>query len=252
MIKRILNYIKRKYFVIFKADHQFKKDKKNIEEQLKKNKDFSISKYLMIYENFLDSGYASGHYFHQDLLVANRIFNNKPKKHVDIGSRVDGFISHVASFRKIEVIDIRPQKAKINNVIFRQLDLMQLPENYINYTDSISSLHAIEHFGLGRYGDPIDVDGHNKGLDNIYRMLKKKGTFYFSVPIGPQRIEFNAHRVFSLQYLMKLFNGKYLIVNFSYVDDRGNLHSNVKLNEKSSVSNFGCSYGCGIFELKKI
>ena len=33
----------------------------------------------------------------------------------------------------------------------------------IEPVDSVSCLHAIEHFGLGRYGDPIDVFGHIKG-----------------------------------------------------------------------------------------
>ena len=32
------------------------------------------------------------------------------KRHVDIGSRLDGFVAHVASFREIEVLDIRPLK----------------------------------------------------------------------------------------------------------------------------------------------
>jgi hypothetical protein len=36
------------------------------------------------------AGTARGHYFHQDLLVAQRIFLNKPVRHVDIGCRVDG------------------------------------------------------------------------------------------------------------------------------------------------------------------
>lgn len=53
------------------------------------------------------SGTTSGHYFHQDLLVARKIFQHHPKKHVDIGSRVDGFVAHVACFRNIEVLDIR-------------------------------------------------------------------------------------------------------------------------------------------------
>ena len=38
-------------------------------------------------------------------------------------------------------------------------------------SDSISCLHAIEHFGLGRYGDPVDVLGHVKALDNIRKAL---------------------------------------------------------------------------------
>jgi len=58
-------------------------------------------------DRFDQSGTASGHYFHQDLLVASRIFINNPEKHVDIGSRIDGFVAHVASFREIEVFDIR-------------------------------------------------------------------------------------------------------------------------------------------------
>jgi hypothetical protein len=32
------------------------------------------------------------------------------------------------------------------------------------YCDSLSCLHALEHFGLGRYGDPIDPRGHEKGI----------------------------------------------------------------------------------------
>jgi hypothetical protein len=83
---------------------------------------------------------------------------------------------------------------------------MKPDEKYKNYCDSISSLHAIEHFWLGRYGDRIDINGYIKGLNTIYWMLKKWGIFYFSVPIGPQRIEFNAHRVFSLKYLVELLD----------------------------------------------
>lgn len=200
---------------------------------------------------YQDSGTAKGHYFHQDLLVARRIHSRNPYRHVDIGSRIDGFVAHVASFREIEVLDIRPQPVHLENILFRQVDFMQLPPKYENYCDSISSLHAIEHFGLGRYGDPLDVDGHLKGLDSIYKTLKPGGIFYFSVPIGPQRIEFNAHRVFSTEYLLNLFNGRYNIDRFSYVDDCGDLHTDVELKQPQVAQSFGCHYGCGIFELIK-
>ena len=40
-------------------------------------------------------GVASGHYFHQDLFVAQQIFKYKPVRHIDIGSLVDGFVAHV-------------------------------------------------------------------------------------------------------------------------------------------------------------
>ena len=143
-----------------------------------------------------------GDYFHQDLLVSQQIFANNPKKHVDIGSRIDGFVTHVASFREIEVFDIRKVQGEIKNVKFTKLDLMcELNPALVDYCDSVSCLHVIEHFGLGRYGDAININGHVLGLENIYKILKKCGKFYFSVPIGEQRIEFNAHRVFSLKYL---------------------------------------------------
>ncbi len=216
--------------------------------------DFPFGKpYPCLGERFSESGSAKGHYFHQDLLVARRIFLNNPQIHFDVGSRIDGFVAHVASFRKIFVFDIRPLTSNITNVDFLQGDLMaKVPERFKNYCDSLSCLHAVEHFGLGRYGDPIRSNGYLVGLDNLYQLLKSNGKFYFSVPIGPQRIEFNAHRVFSLKYLLEIIKGKFRIELFSYVDDNGDLHENVALADDFIDNNCGCIYGCGIFEMTKV
>jgi SAM-dependent methyltransferase len=161
----------------------------------------------------------------------------------------------VAVFREIEVFDVREIKSSIKNIVFKQADLMQLPEGMKNCCDSVSALHSIEHFGLGRYGDPIDCNGHIKAIHNITAILKPKGIFYFSVPVGTQRIEFNAHRVFSVQYLWNLLKTDYDLISFSYVDDDGNFHENVEFSEEAVMKNFGCEYsrtnGCGIFELQK-
>ena len=223
---------------------------------LKKQKGDDVSfvfgkKYPILSERFVDGGTMSGHYFHQDLFVAKEIFKEGPVKHVDVGSRTDGFIAHLAVFRKVEVLDIRQLDSKVDNVSFRKADLMKPAEGMINYCDSISSLHAIEHFGLGRYGDPIDYFGHLKAIKNITSILKKGGVFYFSVPIGKQRIEFNAHRVFSVKYLLGLFEEDYSLVSFSYVNDAGDFFENVELSDSGVSANFGCSYGCGIFKLLK-
>jgi hypothetical protein len=198
-----------------------------------------------------EAGTMSGHYFHQDLLVAKKIFQANPRKHVDIGSRIDGFVAHVAVFREIEVLDIREQKSKVKNILFKKADLMQ-PQGLENYCDSISSLHAIEHFGLGRYGDPIDYHGYLKAIDNITHILQPGGKFYFSVPIGKQRIEFNAHRVFSVPYLLDLFRNRFIINSFSFVNDKGDLFEDVELKSAAVENNFSCYWGCGIFEMTKI
>jgi SAM-dependent methyltransferase len=198
-----------------------------------------------------EGGTMKGDYFHQDLYVAQQIYKANPHKHLDIGSRTDGFVAHVAAFREIEMIDIRPIRSHVKNIVCKQADLMQLPKDMKDYCDSVSSLHAIEHFGLGRYSDPIDYNGHLKGIENITYILKKGGTFYFSVPIGPLRVEFNAHRVFSLEYLIRILSPNYTIQSFSYVNDLGDLIENVELTEQSIHSNFSCWYGCGIFTLIK-
>jgi SAM-dependent methyltransferase len=231
------------------------RDLKAIKKQLRESKSpFSLaSPTPILYDRFAQSGTARGHYFHQDLLVAQRIFVQNPEIHVDVGSRVDGFVAHVASFRQIEVFDIRPMHANVPNVKFIQFDLMgEISNAWVDYCDSLSCLHALEHFGLGRYGDAINVNGHVVGLNNLAKLLKPGGKLYISVPIGPQRIEFNAHRVFSLVYLSGLFGDRFCVDRFSYVDDAGQLVRDVVLNTAGVEHNFGCHYGCGIFEMSKI
>jgi SAM-dependent methyltransferase len=150
-----------------------------------------------------EGGDTDSEYFWQDLLVARMLHEAKPIKHVDIGSRIDGFVAHVASFRSVEIFDVRPISKKIPNVNFVQADLMNPLANKKNYCDSISCLHAIEHFGLGRYGDPIDVNGYKVGLKNMAALLQDNGTFYLSTPIGVGRVEFNANRVFDPRIILR-------------------------------------------------
>jgi hypothetical protein len=70
------------------------------------------------------SGYASGAYFHQDLFVAQRVFAAKPRRHIDIGSRIDGFVAHLATWREIEVIDVRPNHSSAKGIVFHTADIL--------------------------------------------------------------------------------------------------------------------------------
>ena len=240
----------RSYYDLLTDYSKFKQQKKEVSDN-----DFILG-HLHPYFNdkLASSGTTKGAYFHQDLLVAQRIFQNNPQTHIDIGSRIDGFVAHVASFREIKVFDIRPPENTVRNIVFSQLDFMaEIPEEMIESCDSLSCLHAIEHFGLGRYGDTINFNGHLLGMENLYKLLKKGGTLYFSTPIGePQQVKFNAKRIFSVSYLLKQFNKKYNIKRFSFVDDDGYLFENADLTEENIKTSFNCKSGCGIFELEKI
>jgi len=202
-------------------------------------------------DRFMPSGQIIHHYFFQDLSVAQRIFQKAPARHVDFGSSISGFVAHVASFREIEVFDVRPLSIDTKNVIFKQCDLMSVPALLQDYTDSLSCLHVLEHLGLGRYGDPIDVSGHLKGFENLAKILKPRGRLYVSVPIGPERIEFNAHRVFSLKTLVQLFQERFSLERFSYIDDDNRFFEDVALSEALIQKNADVDFGCGIFELQK-
>lgn len=202
-------------------------------------------------DRYEEGGVASGHYFHQDLFVAQQIYRRNPVRHIDVGSRVDGFVAHVASFRKVEVLEIRKITKQVENMVFHEYDLMSPAPGLEACCDSLSCLHVLEHFGLGRYGDPLMADGYRKGFLSLWSLLQPGGMFYLSVPIGPQRVEFNAHRVFSMRTILEMASSKFDLVNFSYVDDSGDLHKDVRPSPQDIQRSFDCWYGCGIFEFRK-
>ena len=209
-----------------------------------------ITRLYPILEEYSDeAGETSGHYFHQDLLVASFIHQRNPTRHIDVGSRVDGFVAHVASYRKIEVFDIRKLKESCHkNIVFTQLDVTKVSEKSIS--DSISCLHAIEHFGLGRYGDEIDVVGHEKGIDSLVNMLKKDGFLYLSMPIGSRdEVHFNAHRIFHPETILRIpsIEKSLKLTRFDFVDDEGDLNLDTNINLIKTDLNLGC----GIYTFQK-
>ena len=62
--------------------------------------------------------------------------------------------------------------------------------------DAIVSYSSIEHSGLGRYGDSLDPDGDLIAMNDIYTHLKSDGFLFLGVPIGPEVLAWNAHRIY--------------------------------------------------------
>lgn len=192
-----------------------------------------------------ESGSASGVYFFQDIWAANKIYEDRPGTHVDIGSRIDGFVSHLLVFMPVKVIDIRPLVSNHPNLTFLQSDATNLSDIEDNSIISLSTLHAAEHFGLGRYGDIINPNGTFVFIENLIRVLKPGGKLYFSVPIGNEKLIFNANRVFSPYTIIEAFK-KLRLLEFSAIEKKGKLIENASM-EKWIENN----YCCGLFVFLK-
>jgi SAM-dependent methyltransferase len=185
------------------------------------------------------------HYFFQDLWAARRIYERRPEIHVDVGSRIDGFVAHLLSFMPVTLVDLRPLPFQVDWLSFVQgqaTDLAAFPNGTV---ESLSSLHALEHFGLGRYGDPIDPDAPFRALREFIRILAPEGRLYIGVPVGIERLEFNAHRVFAPQTIIEAAHPLKL-VSFGGVDDSGQFHEEAEPHELMNER-----YACGLFEFQK-
>ena len=155
---------------------------------------------------------------------------------------MDGFVAHCLVFREVEVVDIRKLTSDVKGLKFTQDDATKMDCFADDSLESISSLHAGEHFGLGRYGDPVDPESHIKFMRSLKRVLRPAGRLYYSVPCGIEKLYFNAHRVISPKTVLAGFAGLRL-VSFSCVKDDGKLYEDCPCEEVAREH-----YGCGLFE----
>ena len=202
----------------------------------------------IFFDRFAQAGKLDEHYFLQDIYMAKKVIQKLPEKHYDIGSRVDGFISHLLTNNlNVTMIDIRPLDVQIENLSFLQGDATNLETVENQSITSLSSLHAIEHFGLGRYGDDINPEAWKTALHSFERILQTDGILYLSVPIGREdMLFFDAHRVFHPLTIINELNMMKL-VSFSYIKDMKVIDVfdiiNLQLNEM---------YLCGLFVFQKV
>jgi len=76
------------------------------------------------------------------------------------------------------------------------------------YFDSVIAISTIEHCGIEIYGSISLYDADRKVIDEIYRVLKKKGRFIITVPFGlrGQNPFYRIYDTETLQALLKNFN----------------------------------------------
>ncbi len=190
------------------TDDTFIKSDVDIYQSLNKRPSFEIQERYMwpvIADKYAPAG-KIGNYFWQDLWAARLIIKSGVKKHFDIGSRLDGFIAHLlAAEVDVTMIDIRKFPGDVENLHTIVDDATSLYQIRNESIESMSALCSLEHFGLGRYGDRVNPEACFNCFENIQKKLKKGGRLYISVPIGKERVEFNAHRVFYAKTIIDCF-----------------------------------------------
>lgn len=73
--------------------------------------------------------------------------------------------------------------------------------------DAVCLISTLEHVGLGRWGDPLDVHGDEKAMREAHRILKPDGHLILTVPYGYPMVVFNKHRIYDDGRLAKVCAG---------------------------------------------
>lgn len=235
IIKKILNIVLTPFILLDYLKYKSIDTEKRFSVKLK---DF----YPQIKDKTITTHFDT-HYVYHTSWAGRKIKEINPKFHTDISSSLY-FSGIVSAFIPIKFYDYRPAQLKLSNLESLPGDLMKLPfaNNSIN---SLSCMHTIEHIGLGRYGDPLDPNGDIKATTELKRVLSNEGSLLFVTPVGKTKIQFNAHRIYSYDMIMKMFQDLKLI-EFSLVTDTGDFIENASPDLVKQQE-----YGCGCFWFKK-
>ena len=204
----------------------------------------------MLRRQHLEERSAQGHYFHQDLLVAQ--LSTRPSRSPRrrrIQESTASWRTLPSSGRSMSSTYGRSRALHPVSVSCTRTD-GRLPDTLVECCDSLSCLHALEHFGLGRYGDPSTTTATFEDS----RTWRACCAAEEALPVGAYRPA--AHRVQRPSRLLGSARPRghqpwFALDRFSYVDDRGDLHDDVPMTAADIERSFGCRYGCGIFEMTR-
>jgi len=183
------------------------------------------------------------HYIYLNGWAARRILAERPAEHIDVGSQL-AFTSVLSASLPVKVVEFRPVPVALPGMDLVEGSILSLPfpDDSVR---SLSTLHVIEHIGLGRYGDPIDPLGTVKAARELVRVLAPGGQLLVGLPLGRPRTCFNAHRIHDSRQVLVMFAGLRLI-EFSGVDDGRSFAENRPIDALDQSD-----YACGFFRFTK-
>jgi SAM-dependent methyltransferase len=118
-----------------------------------------------------------------------------PDKILDVGSLRE-FILGLQAGMTVVSVDVRPTRPVLPKEPYVLADAARLPFGS-GVFDAVVSLSALEHFGLGRYGDRFNLSGDVEAVQEMCRVLRPGGVLILTAVVGARAaIEFNAHRIY--------------------------------------------------------
>lgn len=82
-------------------------------------------------------------------------------------------------------------------------------------SDIAISYSSFEHDGLGRYGDPLNPTGDIIAMQNAHDHLSEEGILLLGLPLGPDCLVWNAHRIYGKLRLPRMLKNFKLLDVFS-------------------------------------
>lgn len=190
-----------------------------------------------------------GHYTYHPAWAIRKVLDIKKEKniekHVDFSSTLN-FCSSLSAYIPVEFYDYRPAKLSLSNLKSGHADLTDLKDFKDNSVESLSCMHTIEHVGLGRYGDEVDTEGDIKSINELKRICSIGGSILFVVPVGKERIQFNAHRIYAFDTILELFGKSFELKEFSLVTDSNEFLENLDIEHAKELVKKQ-NYACGCF-----
>jgi len=169
----------------------------------------------------------------------------KDAKILDFGCSESPLSLHLASLGyQVVGVDLRPYPFQHRNLQFIQRDLLKVgfPEGEF---DAVIAVSAIEHCGLGAYGDRRHDEGDNAIVREIFRILRPRGRFLITVPYGREG-ETSWYRVYDRKSLETLLRPFDIVKAEYYVGLHRNEWRPVTQEELEGVDSVGPGFSQGV------
>lgn len=139
--------------------------------------------------------------------TALHLRSEAPRTVLDVGS-YRAFVIGLAAHCEVTSLDVRHRDAGPGPETVLTSDAREIAAPDASF-DAVVTLSSVEHFGLGRYGDALDLGADRAAVREMVRVLRPGGVLLLTTTAtgGAPTIAFNAHRIYAPRQVRDLLSG---------------------------------------------